>query len=131
MKKIIISEDKQELLMSLILNESLSDGYQSSNVLKIKEYLDSNFTKATNDIGTFDDNGDRVRQSYVALLDNNKNVIRLMTDRQVFDLLQEKFKTIMPNNTDEERKKRDQFIKKVLVSWYNNKITKEGSLLSK
>lgn len=130
MKKIIISEDKQDLLMSLILNESLTDLDQSDNVLKIKKYLDANFTKATNDVGTFDNNGDRTTQSYAALLDSNKNVLRLMTDRQIFDLLQEKFKTIMPNSTKEEKKKRDEFLKKVLVAWYNNKITKEGSLLS-
>lgn len=130
MKKIIISEDKQDLLMSLILNESLTDLDQSDNVLKIKKYLDANFTKATNDVGTFNDNGDRTTQSYAALLDSNKNVLRLMTDRQIFDLLQEKFKTIMPNSTEEEKKKRDEFLKKVLVAWYNNKITKEGSLLS-
>lgn len=129
MKKIIISEDKQDLLMSLILNESLTDLDQSDNVLKIKKYLDANFTKATNDVGTFDNNGDRTTQSYAALLDSNKNVLRLMTDRQIFDLLQEKFKTIMPNSTEEEKKKRDEFLKKVLVAWYNNKITKEGSLL--
>lgn len=130
MKKIIISENKQDLLMSLILNESLTDLDQSDNVLKIKKYLDANFTKATNDVGTFDNNGDRTTQSYAALLDSNKNVLRLMTDRQIFDLLQEKFKTIMPNSTEEEKKKRDEFLKKVLVAWYNNKITKEGSLLS-
>lgn len=130
MKKIIISENKQDLLMSLILNESLTDLDQSDNVLKIKKYLDANFTKATNDVGTFDNNGDRTTQSYVALLDSNKNVLRLMTDRQIFDLLQEKFKTIMPNSTEKEKKKRDEFLKKVLVAWYNNKITKEGSLLS-
>lgn len=129
MKKIIISENKQDLLMSLILNESLTDLDQSDNVLKIKKYLDANFTKATNDVGTFDNNGDRTTQSYAALLDSNKNVLRLMTDRQIFDLLQEKFKTIMPNSTEEEKKKRDEFLKKVLVAWYNNKITKEGSLL--
>lgn len=130
MKKIIISENKQDLLMSLILNESLTDLDQSDNVLKIKKYLDANFTKATNDVGTFDNNGDRTTQSYAALLDSNKNVLRLMTDRQIFDLLQEKFKTIMPNSTEKEKKKRDEFLKKVLVAWYNNKITKEGSLLS-
>lgn len=129
MKKIIISENKQDLLMSLILNESLTDLDQSDNVLKIKKYLDANFTKATNDVGTFDNNGDRTTQSYAALLDSNKNVLRLMTDRQIFDLLQEKFKTIMPNSTEKEKKKRDEFLKKVLVAWYNNKITKEGSLL--
>lgn len=130
MRKIIISEDKQDLLMSLILNESLTDLDQSDNVLKIKKYLDANFTKATNDVGTFNDKGDRTTQSYAALLDSNKNVLRLMTDRQIFDLLQEKFKTIMPNSTEKEKKKRDEFLKKVLVAWYNNKITKEGSILS-
>ena len=60
MKKIIISENKRDVLLSAILNESLSDGDQSDKVLQIKNYLDSNFSKATSDIGTFDENGERV-----------------------------------------------------------------------
>ena len=111
MKKIIISENKRDVLLSAILNESLSDGDQSDKVLQIKNYLDSNFSKATSDIGTFDENGERKKKSFVALLDGAKNVLKLLTDRQVFDLLQEKFKTILPNNSEEDRKTRDNFLK--------------------
>lgn len=129
MKKIIISEDKADIILSAILNESLLSGDESDRVLEIKKYLDDNFSKATSDNGIFDANGDRQKKSYVALLDNNKNVIRLMTDRQVFDLLQEKFKTILPNSTKDEKNERDSFLKKVLVAWYNNKITQNGSII--
>lgn len=131
MKKIIISENKRDVLLSAILNESLSDGDQSDKVLQIKNYLDSNFSKATSDIGTFDENGERKKQSFVALLDSAKNVLKLLTDRQVFDLLQEKFKTILPNNSEEDRKTRDNFLKKVLIAWYNDNITNQGSIIDK
>jgi hypothetical protein len=129
MKTIIISEDKRDLLMSMILQESLTDGDESDKVLQIKKFLDDNFTKASNDIGQFDDNGNRTTQSYAALMDKNKNILKLMTDRQVFDLLQEKFKTIMPNADEEGKRNRDAFLKKVLIAWYNNKITKNGSII--
>lgn len=130
MKKIIINEDKKAVLVSAILQESLSDGDESDKVLQIKAYLDKNFSKAADNAIGFDDNGNRNGKSYLALLGNNNDVVKLMTDRQVFELLQERFKSILPNNDGEERKKRDTFLKKVLIAWYNNKITKNGSILS-
>lgn len=129
MKRIIINENKRNFLLSVILNESLTDGEMSDKVLQIKSYLDDNFSKASSDIDSFDENGNRKVKSFAALLDSSKNVAKLMTDKQLFDLLQEKFKTILPNNDNDERLLRDNFLKKVLIAWYNDKITKEGSIL--
>ena len=129
MKRIIINENKRNFLLSVILNESLTDGEMSDKVLQIKTYLDDNFSKANSDIDSFDENGNRKVKSFAALLDSSKNVVKLMTDKQLFDLLQEKFKTILPNNDNDERLLRDNFLKKVLIAWYNDKITKEGVIL--
>lgn len=129
MKKIIINENKRDLLFSVILNESLTDGDKSDKVLQIKDFLDSNFSKANSDTESFDENGNRKVKSFAALLDSSKNVLKLMTDKQLFDLLQEKFKKILPNSNSSERNVRDNFLKKVLIAWYNDKITKEGSVL--
>lgn len=129
MKKIIINENKRDLLFSVILNESLTDGDKSDKVLQIKDFLDSNFSKANSDTESFDENGNRKVKSFAALLDSSKNVLKLMTDKQLFDLLQEKFKKILPNSNSSERNVRDNFLKKVLIAWYNDKITKEGSIL--
>lgn len=129
MKKIIINENKRDFLFSVILNESLTDGDKSDKVLQIKDFLDSNFSKANSDTESFDENGNRKVKSFAALLDSSKNVLKLMTDKQLFDLLQEKFKKILPNSNSSERNVRDNFLKKVLIAWYNDKITKEGSIL--
>ena len=129
MKKIIINENKRDLLFSVILNESLTDGDKSDKVLQIKDFLDSNFSKANSDTESFDENGNRKVKSFAALLDSSKNVLKLMTDKQLFDLLQEKFKKILPNSNSSERNERDNFLKKVLIAWYNDRITKEGSIL--
>lgn len=129
MKKIIINENKRDFLFSVILNESLTDGDKSDKVLQIKDFLDSNFSKANSDTESFDENGNRKVKSFAALLDSSKNVLKLMTDKQLFDLLQEKFKKILPNSNSSERNVRDNFLKKVLIAWYNDRITKEGSIL--
>ena len=129
MKKIIINENKRDLLFSVMLNESLTDGDKSDKVLQIKDFLDSNFSKANSDTESFDENGNRKVKSFAALLDSSKNVLKLMTDKQLFDLLQEKFKKILPNSNSSERNVRDNFLKKVLIAWYNDRITKEGSIL--
>ena len=129
MKKIIINESKRDVLLSAILNESLLGGDQSDKVLLVKDFLDKNFSKASSNNGLFDENGNRKTDSFVALLDNSKNVLKLLTDRQTFDILQEKFKTILPNQTDDDKKQRDKFLKKVLIAWYNDKITKQGSIM--
>lgn len=129
MKKIIINENKRDLLFSVILNESLTDGDKSDKVLQIKDFLDSNFSKANSDTKSFDENGNRKVKSFATLLDSSKNVLKLMTDKQLFDLLQEKFKKILPNSNSSERNVRDNFLKKVLIAWYNDRITKEGSIL--
>lgn len=127
-KTIILSEHQIQLVMNKMLSEELSSVGYNDKVLQVKKYLDDNFTKAKNDIGKFDSEGNRQVDEYVSLVDKNRNVLKLMTDRQLFDLLQEKFKNILPNKEEDDKKKRDEFLKSVMIAWYNHKIDKNGSI---
>ena len=101
-----------------ILLESYSD-----KVIMIKNFLDSNFMRAT-----FTKNGDDGLKKNVGVfvqLDSN----RLPTDTQltadsVFDIVQNKYNKILTDKNE-----RDRFIIRVIKDWYNNaKGLKDGNL---
>ena len=115
MKTFILSEEQ---LKKNILRESYSD-----KAIMIKNFLDSNFMRAT-----FTKTGDDGLKKNVGIfvqLDSN----RLPTDTQltaetVFDIIQNKF-----NNILTDKKERDRFIIQVMKDWYNNaKDLKNGTL---
>lgn len=115
MKTFIITEEQ---LKKNILRESYSD-----KAIMIKNFLDSNFMRAT-----FTKTGDDGLKKNVGIfvqLDSN----RLPTDTQltaetVFDIVQNKF-----NNILTDKKERDRFIIQVMKDWYSNaKGLKDGTL---
>ena len=115
MKTFILSEEQ---LRKNILRESYSD-----KAIMIKNFLDSNFMRAT-----FTKTGDDGLKKNVGIfvqLDSN----RLPTDTQltaetVFDIVQNKF-----NNILTDKKERDRFIIQVMKDWYSNaKDLKNGTL---
>lgn len=115
MKTFILSEEQ---LKKNILRESYSD-----KAIMIKNFLDSNFMRAT-----FTKTGDDGLKKNVGIfvqLDSN----RLPTDTQltaetVFDIVQNKF-----NNILTDKKERDRFIIQVMKDWYSNaKDLKNGTL---
>ena len=115
MKTFILSEEQ---LKKNILRESYSD-----KAIMIKNFLDSNFMRAT-----FTKTGDDGLKKNVGIfvqLDSN----RLPTDTQltaetVFDIIQNKF-----NNILTDKKERDRFIIQVMKDWYSNaKDLKNGTL---
>ena len=117
MKKIIITERAKNILAEEILKESYADKVES-----IKMFLDKNFIRAT--YTGEDENGELKNIGIVVQLDGNGQPSkRSMTDVQLFYLIQNKFLNILPKD-----KGRDGFLKQVLKDWYNNKITKNGSL---
>ena len=103
-----------------LLNESYSD-----KVIMIKNFLDSNFMRAT-----FTKSGDDGLKKNVGVfvqLDSN----RLPTDTQltaetVFDIVQNKF-----NNILTDKKERDRFIIRVMKDWYSNSKDLKNGTLSK
>ena len=100
-----------------VLRESYSD-----KVSVIQSFLDKNFIRAK--YTGEDDNGILVNIPIVIQMDENGQPSKKsLTDQQLFYLLQNKFKMILPKEHG-----RDKFIIQVLKDWYSQKITKYGTL---
>ena len=120
MKKIIINENKEYLIYEEAVIEEMFGGW-GEKVKAVKDYLDKNFSRASATI--IGDDGKPQIQRVVAWLDDYKQVIKTLTDVQLFYIIQDQFKNILPN-----REERDKFIIQVLKDWYNHKISKNYSL---
>lgn len=120
MKKIIISEEKEHLLYEEAMLEEMFGGW-GDKVKSIKDYLDKNFARAAATI--FGEDGKPQVKQVVAWLDDYKQIVKTLTEVQLFYIIQDQFKKILP-----DKKERDKFIIQVLKDWYNNKITKNYSL---
>lgn len=120
MKKIIIDENKEYLLYEEAVIEEMFGGW-GEKVKAVKDYLDKNFSRAMSTI--IGDDGKPKIQQVVAWLDDYKQVVKTLTDVQLFYVIQDQFKKILPN-----REERDKFIIQVLKDWYNHKISKNYSL---
>lgn len=120
MKKIIINENKEHLLYEEVVIEEMFGGW-GEKVKAVKDYLDKNFSRAAATIIGKD--GKPQIQQVVAWLDDYKQVVKTLTDVQLFYIIQDQFKKILPN-----REERDKFIIQVLKDWYNHKISKNYSL---
>jgi hypothetical protein len=120
MKKIIISEEKEHLLYEEAMLEEMFGGW-GDKVKSIKDYLDKNFARAAATI--FGEDGKPQIKQVVAWLDEYKQVVKTLTEVQLFYIIQDQFKKILSN-----KEERDKFIIQVLKDWYNNKITKNYSL---
>jgi hypothetical protein len=120
MKKIIISEEKEHLLYEEAMLEEMFGGW-GDKVKSIKDYLDKNFARAAATI--FGEDGKPQIKQVVAWLDEYKQIVKTLTEVQLFYIIQDQFKKILSN-----KEERDKFIIQVLKDWYNNKITKNYSL---
>lgn len=120
MKKIIISEEKEHLLYEEAMLEEMFGGW-GDKVKSIKDYLDKNFARAAATI--FGEDGKPQIKQVVAWLDEYRQVVKTLTEVQLFYIIQDQFKNILSN-----KEERDKFIIQVLKDWYNNKISKNYSL---
>lgn len=120
MKKIIIKEDKEKVLCEEILIQEMFNGW-GDKVKSIKDYLDKNFARANETI--FGEDGRPKIQKVVAWLDDYKQVVKTLNDVQLFYIIQDEFKNIIPDKNE-----RDKFIIQVIKHWYNHKISKNYSL---
>lgn len=118
--KIIIDESKEHLLYEEAVIEEMFGGW-GDKVKAVKDYLDKHFSRASATIIGKD--GKPEIQQVVAWLDDFKQVIKTLTDVQLFYVIQDEFKNILP-----DREERDKFIIQVLKDWYNHKITNNNSL---
>lgn len=120
MKKIIIDENKEYILYEEAVIEEMFGGW-GEKVKAVKDYLDKNFSRAISTIMGKD--GRPEIKQVVAWLDDYKQIVKTLTDVQLFYVIQDQFKKILPN-----REERDKFIIQVLKDWYNHKISKNYSL---
>ena len=99
------------------LNESIT--LNPNKVRVVAKYLDDTFIKGT--IPTINDDGYPSSLSIVAMKGIDGKPIKYLTDKQLYYLLQDKFRHIIAN--EEER---DKFLKHVMIEWYNGNIGKYG-----
>ena len=102
MKKIIINEHQETKLMETAINE-MYGGYDSK-VGVVKDFLDKNFSRANATIMGKD--GRPEDKKVVAWLDNYKQVVKTLTDVQLFYVVQDQFKNILS-----DKEERDKFLK--------------------
>ena len=119
MKKIIITEHAEKMLIEYLLNEKYDIADKVSLVVK---YLDSNFFKADKDV--FDKNYDIVNKALVIVKDSKGQPSKnLLTIEQLFQKLQYQYKNILL-----DREERDKLLWQIANDWYNNKISKNSIL---
>ena len=120
MKQVIISEKAERNLKENILISELFNGW-GDKVKSVKDYLDKNFARANATV--FGEDGKPKIEKVVAWLDDYKQVVKTLTDVQLFYVVQDQFKNILP-----DKQERDKFIIQVIKDWYDHKITKNNSL---
>ena len=111
MKTIILSENGFNKVNNAIIEESYSD-----KVELVRKYLDNNFMRAT-----FEKDGENV--GIFVKLSNHLPTEKSYWKQDVLDILNKEFNKIIT-----DKKERDGFLSQLLDDWYNNKISKYGSL---
>lgn len=117
-KKIYITESQFKEL-----KERLSESYfvEPEKVKIVEKFLDENFVRGA--IPSIGEDGYAKPILIVGMKIPYSDKMKNMTATQVFYLLQDKFSKIYS-----DLKQRDRFLKKVLIDWYNRKISKHGLL---
>ena len=112
MKKLILTEDKLNNLKDKLIKES----FYSQHVESGKDFLDKNFMKAE-----YENDGKKV--GIFIKLDRGMPTKKSVWKQDVLDELDREFYNKIKNNTE-----RKGFISQLLDDWYNNRISKFGSL---
>lgn len=92
-----------------------------NKVMVVKRYLDNSFVRAAKTI--VGSNGYPDLMPIIGMKDLSGTIIRNMSPKQLFFLLQDKFSKIYYL-----KEQRDKFLMQIIKDWYNRKITKEGLL---
>ena len=87
----------------------------------VTKYLDKGFKKG--DIEQIGEDGYPKRIPIVSMIGMDGEPLRNMTDKQLFYLLQDRFKNICL-----DKKERDKFLIQIIKDWYKGKISKNGLL---
>ena len=123
-KRIFITEEQLT-----IIKQTIDDGnkkittyaVEPSKVLAVKKFLDDTFVRAS--MPMIGDDGYPKNLLIVGMKGHDGNVLKNMTDKQLFYLLQDKFSKIYM-----DKNQRDKFLIQILKDWYKKKISKDGLL---
>lgn len=117
-KKIYITESQFN-----DLKQRIAESYfvEPEKVKIVEKFLDDTFVKGA--IPSIGEDGYAKPIFIVGMKVPYSDKYKNMTAKQTFYMLQDKFKNIYS-----DPKQRDSFLKKVLVDWYNGKISKHGLL---
>lgn len=118
MKNYIITENQEQIIINNLLNENVGDYCEKR--LAIKKFLDDNFQKGQIDQSV---DGNPQKMDIVIRITTDKKPFKVADDKYVFYKVQQNFRNILP------QEELDDFIKKVIVAWYYNKITKNGTII--
>lgn len=118
-KKIILTEKQEQQLLEYLIIERQYP-IEPNKVLRVKEFLDKNFKRGK--LAEFGSNGLPINTPVVGLLNNNE-VVKNLTAKQLFDILENEFRGMFSDKIQ-----RSKFLAKVIQDWYANKISKEGLL---
>lgn len=120
-KRIFLTESQAKMIEEMILEEDSSYPVNPNKVKVVSNYLDSNFQRGG--ISAFSEDGYPKTICIVGMKGTDGKVARNMDAKQLFYLLQDKFKDIYLDTVI-----RDKFLKQVMKDWYDKKITKQGLL---
>lgn len=117
-KKIFITEEQAKYINS---HNSKPFYVNPEQVNIVKKYLDTGFKRGS--MHTISDEGYPKETKIVAMIGTDGNVLRNMTDVQLFYLLQDRFQHMFA-----DMENRDKFLKQIIKDWYNKKISNTGLL---
>lgn len=120
-KRILFSES----VLEKILKEASGEKFypEAGKVLAVKKYLDSAFTRTS--MSDIDNNGYPTQRRMAGMLDGNGEVVNTLSPKQLFFLIQDRFKNIYPN-----KEQRDRMLRQVVKDWLNGNLKDDGTLSS-
>jgi len=118
-KKIFVTESQYQYIKNNV-NEGKFP-VDPNKVLVVKKFLDDNFQKGG--IAAIGEDGYPTTISIVALKGTDGSLLKNMDDKQLFYMLQDKFKSMFDDTI-----KRDKLLAQIIKDWYKGKITKNGML---
>jgi hypothetical protein len=104
-----------------VINEGVKYPVDTDKVKIVSKYLDDNFLRAGMPI--FGEDGYPATMPIVVMKGTDGLPAKKMTDKQLFELLKDKFQKIYSDT-----RKVEKFIQQVMKDWYYKKITKQGML---
>lgn len=117
-KNIIVNESVMNAAKGILISESFVPSYQQT--LRVKEYLDNNFTKIVLD--DIDMNGHPKKIPAVQLMSNGQPLKTFLMP-ELISYLVDQFQSMIKNENDLKI-----FLQQVVKDWFMKRIGKDGIL---